>query len=350
MLYVGGDLSRKRLDWQALWPDGSLCRAGAAPPDRDGLVGLARQLRQLDEELVVVLESMTGARFVHDVLESEGLEVKIADARRAKVAAGLLGQVGAKTDRLDARLLGELARRDLVPEIWLPPVEVCGTRERSRFRMHLVRHRTMLKNRIHQTLITHGITVGEADLFGRGGRERLQQLQLPEPWQTSVRLSLELIDHLDEQIDEQERQLRREGADHPYVPLLMTIPGVGWILAYAIASEIGDINRFLSPRKLIGYTGLCPRVIQSGESDRRGPLTKNGPKWLRWALIEASTVACRHPLYAEAYQQTKQRAGKQRGAKIAQISLARKLAEASWYMLTRNQPFAPAGATACLAP
>jgi transposase len=300
--------------------------------------------------LVVVIESMTGARFVHEVLSGEGLDVRIADARRAKAAGELLGQVGAKTDRLDALLLAELARRDLVPEIWLPGIAVRQTRERSRFRIHLVQHRTMLKNRIHQTLITHGVTVGEADLFGRNGRERLERLRLPEPWQSSVRLSLELIDHLDEQIEEQQRLLRLEGAEHPYVPLLTTIPGVGPILGYAIAAEIGDINRFASWKKLVGYTGLCPKVIQSGESDRRGPLRKNGPKWLRWALIEASTVACRHPLYSELYQATKKRAGKQRGSRVAQVTIARKLAEASWYMLTRNQPFAPAGAARCLAP
>jgi transposase len=350
MLYVGGDLSRKRIDVHVMYPDGSECLSGAAPPDREGLVALAGRLKRLDEELVVVIESMTGARFVHDLLEREGLDVRVADARKAKVAAELLGQIGAKTDKLDARLLAELARRDLVPEIWLPEIAVCGTRERSRFRIHLVRHRTMLKNRIHQTLAAHGITVGEADLFGRAGRERLERLELPEPWQTSVRASLELIDHLDRQIDEQQRQLRIEGADHPYVPLLITLPGVGPVLGYAIASEIGDITRFASPNKLIGYTGLCPKVIQSGESDRRGPLRKNGPKWLRWALIEASTVACRHPLYRDLYQATKNRAGKQRGSRVAQITIARKLAEASWYMLTRNQPFAPAGAAGCLAP
>jgi transposase len=293
-----------------------------------------------------VIESMTGARFIHDTLEELGWEVLVADAQKVKGLAPL----ACKTDKIDARVLAVLSHRDLVPEIWLPEPAVCGTRERSRFRIHLVRHRTMLKNRIHQILIAHGVKAVEADLFGRGGRERLERLRLPEPWQTSVRASLELIDHLDEQIHEQERQLRLEGKDHPYVPLLLTIPGVGWILGYAIACEIGDINRFASWQKLIGYTGLCPRVIQSGEMDRRGPLRKNGPKWLRWAYIEAATVAGRHPLYAELYQQTKKRAGKQRGAKVAQITVARKLTEATWYMLTRNQPFAPAGAARCLAP
>jgi hypothetical protein len=54
--------------------------------------------------------------------------------------------------------------------------------------------------------------------------------------------------------------------------------------------------------------------------------------------------ACKHPIYAERYQRTKRRLGRQRGPKVAQIELSRKLTEAIWHMLTRNQPFAPAGA------
>ena len=94
---------------------------------------------------------------------------------------------------------------------------------------------------------------------------------------------------------------------------------------------------------------LCPRVYQSGERDLRGPLSKQGPRYLRWALVEAATHACTHPVYRDRYQQTKTRIGKQRGAKVAQIDLARRLAEAIWHMLTREQPFAPKGATDPLA-
>jgi transposase len=351
VLYVGGDLSRKRLDWQALWPDGHVCAAGAASPDREGLASLARELAPLADEVVVVLESMTGARFVHDELESQGLEAKIADARKARLLIEAVAETsGAKTDRLDARWLAELGRRGLVPEIWLPDPETRQARELARFRLHLVRQRTRLKNRIHQTLITHGHARSESDLFGGGGRTRLERLSLPEPWGSNVRVSLALIDHLDEEIAALERSLRREGGEHPYLPLLISAPGIGWVLGFTIASEIGTIERFPLPRKLVGYSGLCPRVDQSGESDRRGPLKKNGPKWLRWALVEAAQHASKHPAYRDRYLRTKQRLGRQRGPRVAQVDVARKLAEAIWYMLTRGERFAPAGATRGLAP
>jgi len=120
-----------------------------------------------------------------------------------------------------------------------------------------------------------------------------------------VLAALALIDDLDRQITGIERELRRLGADHQYVPFLLTLPGISWVLAYTIAAEIGDITRFATPTKLCGYTGLCPRVYQSGDKDRRGALAKNGPRYLRWALIEAATHACRHPVYRERYQRNK---------------------------------------------
>ncbi len=118
------------------------------------------------------------------------------------------------------------------------------------------------------------------------------------------------------------------------------------MLGYTIAAEIGEIERFATADKLVGYTGLCPRVIQSGDSDRRGPLTKSGPKFLRWAMLEATMHALRHEAYAERYQRTKRRLGKQRGAKVAQIDIARRLTKSLWHMLTYDAPFSPQPAAA----
>jgi transposase len=288
---------------------------------------------------------MTGARFVHDTLEGCGWEVEIADAIKVKGLAPL----ACKTDRIDAWVLAELSRRDLVPAIWLPGFAQRQERERARWRLHLVKHRSQLKHRVHSALMCFGHACPVTDLFGAAGRELLERLEFPDPWRTDVLAALALIDDLDRQIHAVERELRRLGADHRYVALLQSVPGVAWVLGYTIAAEIGDIERFPTPTKLAGYTGLCPKVRQSGGMDRRGPLAKNGPKYLRWALLEAATTACRHPVYRERYQRTKTRLGRQRGAKVAQIDIARRLTEAIWHMLTRNQPFAPAGAATPLA-
>jgi transposase len=342
MLYAGLDLCRKRLDFCLLTAAGERAWVGACAPDRDGLAGFAGRVRG---PVRAAIESMTGARFVHDELERHGWDVQVADAAKVKGLAPL----ACKTDRIDAWVLAELCRRDFVPAIWLPDPAVRAERERARFRLHLVGHRTALKNRVHQTLLAFGQPCPVSDLFGVAGRRLLAGLAVPDPWASDIAVALALIDDLDGRIGALEHELRALGADHRYVSLLQTVPGIGWVLGYTIAAEIGDIGRFASPTKLCGYSGLCPRVYQSGDSDRRGPLSKAGPRYLRWALIEAATGACKHPRYRRRYQATKQRLGRQRGAKIARVELARKLAEAIWHMLTTNQPFAPAGAPRVLA-
>src|SRR6266566_3303624 len=207
MLYAGLDLSRKRLDFHLLDGEGATVEVGAAPPDADGLRGLSDRLDRHGAPIRAAIESMNGARFVHDRLELAGWQVEIADAQKGKGLAPL----ACKTDRIDAWVLAELARRDLVPAIWLPDPEIRAERERARFRLHLVRHRTALKNRIHATLIAHGHACPVSDLFGVKGRQLLARLGLPEPWQATIEASLRLIDELDREISDCERELRRLG-------------------------------------------------------------------------------------------------------------------------------------------
>ncbi len=254
VLYVGLDFSRKRLQWSAFDESGVEVARGVVVPERDGLSDLAERASRDGAPVLAAIESMTGSRFVHDRLELRGWDVRIADAQRVKGLAPL----ACKRDRIDARVLAELAWRDLIAEVWLPDAAVRAERERARFRLHLVKHRT------------HGVACPVSDLFGVGGRRLLRELELPEPWRGNVDASLALIDQLSAQIDSCEAELRRLGATHPYLRQLVTVPGIAWILAYTIGSEIADISRFRRPAKLVADTGLCPRVYQSGERDRRG--------------------------------------------------------------------------------
>ena len=118
--------------------------------------------------------------------------------------------------------------------------------------------------------------------------------------------------------------------------LLRTIPGVGELLGLTIASEVSDVARFQSAGKLVGYAGLSPRIKQSGESSRTGPLSKAGSRTLRWAAVEAAQHAWResnpwHQLYLD----LSTRAGKN----PAKSAVARKILIASWHVLSRQQPF-----------
>src|ERR671937_2289426 len=127
MLYAGLDLSRKRLDFHLLDAEGATVDVGATPPDADGLQHLSERLAVYAEPIRAAIESMNGARFVHDRLELAGWQVEIADAQKVKGLAPL----ACKTDRIDAWVLAELGRRDLVPAIWLPDPLVRDELERA---------------------------------------------------------------------------------------------------------------------------------------------------------------------------------------------------------------------------
>ena len=154
-----------------------------------------------------------------------------------------------------------MCQRELVPAIWLPDPRIREERELARFRLHLVKHKSALKNRIHSTLINFGQPCPVTDLFGVEGRELLARLDVPEPWRGNVTASVELIDDLEPRSHQTNRQLRAGHADHPYMPLLMSAPGS------RLGTRVHDRRRDrrdralpVSPQKLTGYTGLCPRV------------------------------------------------------------------------------------------
>jgi transposase len=170
MLHAGLDLSRKRLDYCLLDEGGERVEVGKTPPDGDGLAGFVRRVEERHGRVGVraAIESMNGARFVHDTLERLGWEVEVADAAKVKGLAPL----ACKTDRIDAWVLAELSRRELVPAIWLPSFESRQERERSRWRLCLVRKRSSLKHRVHAQLLTFGHACPVSDLFGVAGRQR----------------------------------------------------------------------------------------------------------------------------------------------------------------------------------
>jgi len=345
VLHLGLDLSRKRLDTCLMRDDGTIVESGREGVDADALGSFGRRLAAFDEPVRGVIESMTGARFVHDTLEDAGIDVEMADAAKVKGFA----PVTAKTDQIDAAVLADLSRRDLIPKVWLPDPHTRAARELVRFRTSLVKHRTMIKNRIHASLMTHGVANPTSDLFGVAGRRILDSLDVPEPWVSNIAEGVDMIEDLDERIATHRKRIIETGRDYHYVNHLVTIPGVGPILGLTIAAEIGDIARFATPNRLVSYTGLAPRVYQSGDTDRRGPLTKHGPTQLRWALIEATTHAARHQTYRTRHDNIRRRLGPHRGPKIARIDVARRIAVAAWWMCTRNEPFAPKGPNSPLA-
>jgi transposase len=289
---------------------------------------------ELGLDVKAVVEMMSGAVWVRDTLTAAGWAVQVAHARKVRDVAPL----ACKTDKVDARVLAELCRRDLVPELWVPSLADRELRERLRRRMHLVRMRGSAMNRIFGLLTQWGLRLslkrlGEPDAMGL-----LAQRGVPEVWQRSIAEAIAVIDLLDARIGPLDQELGPLARADQRVVLLDTIPGVGELLGLTIASEIGDVARFSSPRKLIGYAGLAPKINQSGDRSRTGSLSKAGSRTLRWAAVEAAQHAWRpsnpwHQLYTELAT----RAGKN----PAKSAVARKVLIAAWHILCRQQPFTP---------
>jgi transposase len=292
------------------------------------------------EEVRGCIEMMSGAVWARDQLGLLGWEIKVADARKVKAIAPL----ACKTDKVDARVLADLARRELVPELWVPGVAERANRERIRRRMHLVRMRTSARNRIFGLLTQWGLRRSLQALREPGGLEQLAAHGVPGVWRESIATLLWLIDDLDRRLAPLEAELGQVARQDERVKLLATIPGVGELLGLTLACEIGQITRFSSASKLVGYSGLTPRITQSGQSSRIGQITKTGPAILRWAAIEAAQQAYRptnpwHRLYTD----LKTKYGKANPAKAA---IARKILIAAWHVLARQEPFKPPRAPA----
>ena len=332
MQYVGIDWAYRRAAWCALGEGGSVSDEGVVAADEDGL---ARLVLKLGIDVRACVEMMSGAVWVHDQLAAAGWQVQVAHARKVRDVAPL----ACKTDKVDARVLAELCRRDLVPALWLPCLEERALREQLRRRMHLVRLRASAMNRIFGLLTQWGLRISLERLRAPDAVELLAERGVDETWRRSIAEALAVIDLLDERVAPLERELRQAAGDDGRVVLLKTIPGVGDLLGLTLASEIGDVARFPTPRKLIGYAGLAPRVHQSGERSRTGALSKAGSRTLRWAAVEAAHAAWRptnpwHELYAGITK----RAGKN----PAKSAVARKILIACWHILSRQQPFKPA--------
>ena len=331
MQYLGIDWGTRRAAWCALTAGGELVE-GVMPADENGL---ARLVARLGPDVRGCIEMMSGAVWVRDRLAECGWTIAIADARKVKALAPL----ACKTDRVDARVLAELARRDLVPTVWVPALDDRAIRERLRRRSHLVRLRTSSINRSFGLLTQWGLRRNLTALRAPGALDELAEHGVPAVWRDSIATLLSVIEDLDRQLAPLERELRPLARSDERARLLMTIPGVAELLALTIASEIGDIARFPSARKLVGYAGLAPRIKQSGQSSRIGRLSKAGPDTLRWAAVEAAQQAWRpNNPWHELYTDIKRRHGKSNPAKAA---VARKVLIAAWHVLARQQPFRP---------
>jgi transposase len=211
----------------------------------------------------VAVETVGNWYWVTDEVEEAGCTPQPVAAGKAKLMLGAQN----KTDRLDCRGLIRLQRAGTLPVVWVPPRELRDIRELVRARMVLVRQHTQVKNRILATLGKYGLVVeGVSDAFGVRGRQVIAQLvqQLPPQTRFVTEGLLEQVGVLDRRIREVEERMGEVLEVHEDLRRLMTLPGVGFIVATVIWTEVGDVSRFPGPEQLAAYAGVVPRVQESG--------------------------------------------------------------------------------------
>jgi len=270
------------------------------------------------------------------------MQPKLVHAHKAKL---MLGSIN-KTDKLDARGLNRLQRTGTLPTVWIPPSETRDKRELPRTRMVFANLRTRLKNRIHSVFDKYGLHTDFediSDIFGKQGREQMVSTikKLPPQTRYTLRFLLRELDRVQNQIKQIEKRMRKVFLKTPQVQRLMTLPGIGFILAVVIANEIGDISRFASPQKLASYAGTVPRVYSSGGYTRYGKLRNDVNHYLKWAYSEAgnSTAVNHRRLPFRHTSKLYSRIRAKKGHAKAVGAVGRHLAEASFWVLTRNEDY-----------
>jgi transposase len=330
MLHVGLDLHKKYSTVAVMDDDGNVQLEDTLyHDDRPRLIEF---FSKLAGQAVVTVEATRDWYWLYELLEELGVTVKLANARKVR----LIAESWLKSDKVDPRSLAQLERTGFLPEAYISPRPVRDNREYLRYRLTLVRLRTGLKNKVHALLDKLGIKHPFADLFCPAGRRFLSQLTLRPAYQEELTNYLALIEDLERRIVAATKEIQRQLKPDPKAKLLMSIPGIGHLTAYLLLNEIGDIKRFPTPGKLCAYGGIVPIVRQSADHRWQGHITKEGNRYIRWALTESACLApSKDYVLGSFYRRLKAR----RGNLKARVAVARKLLVAVWYVLTYGEPY-----------
>lgn len=333
--YIGCDVHKKYSVFAAVDDRGKTLHHRRVEHDRNNF---RLFLDNLPKGSPIAVETTGNWYWIIDEMEQAGHNPTLAHAAKSKL---MMGQIN-KTDKLDANGLAMLLRNGTLPSVWIPRGELRDQRELPRMRLVMVHMRTALKNRIHATFAKYGINFeGQSDLFGTKGRKEIDRHlpELPIETRRSVEQELLLLDHLAEQIDMAEHRIREVIAVTPAMQLLMSLPGVGPVLAITIALEVGDVSRFPDNKHLASYSGMVPRVNSSGGKTRFGKTRPDVNRYLKRAFVEAANVVVLNQdrwsgsHAVRLYKRIK--ANKGHGKAI--VAVGRHLAESTYWILRKNE-------------
>lgn len=335
--HTGCDVHSKFCRFQHIDDDGAI---GLHMTVESTEEGICEFLDRLDAPTTMTLEAGRNYWWLSQLFSNHPKvsKVSVVDPRRSRLIAEELSVISgygrAKNDRIDAEMLADQERRGLAPRIHVPTPAQLQNRTLTRYRSVLVVNRTRAKNSVHALLALHGVRAAIKTLLENNADQQEIMKTLPDYLQFMVEQLLDQVRFFDSQIPICEDRLNHLlPASHPQIKLLVSAPGIGIVLARIIYTETLDITYFKEPKYLISYVGLAP--IEKDSAGRKGPikLNRHCNYWLKYAFVEAAHNASDHPKYRRKYELDVKKHGKI----IAKLNLARRLAKAVYWMLTRQQ-------------
>jgi len=277
----------------------------------------------------VVIEATTNAWAIYDLLAPlVGRAVVVHPAKVKLIAAARV-----KTDKIDVLSLAHLLRADLLPEVWVPPQHVRDLRALLSHRRRLVSLQTTAKNRLQSVLHRLNLRPPDGDAFAHKQRAWWAELDLSPTERLRVNQDVATLAHVVAQIAAVDAELRCLSTSELWaeqVPYLVQLPGIALLSAMTILGAVGDITRFATAKKLVGYAGLGAGVHDSGKTHRDKAITKQGRRELRYVMIEAARAAVQsHPYWKDEFAQLERRIGDAK----AIVAIARKLLMVVWHVL-----------------
>jgi transposase len=279
----------------------------------------------------VVIETTTNVWDIYDIVAPLVNYVTVAHAGGVRQIA----EARVKTDKKDIERLLRLLIADIVPEVWVPPVQVRELRGMISYRNQLVKTSTMIRNRLQSLIHRHNLILPKGGLTDKAwweaqGLNELEKIQ--------IRQELAMLEKMAKHKAEVDAELGRQSLGKTWgkqAMRLLQLSGFGVVITMTVLSAIGDVKRFESAKKLVGYSGLGAGVHDSGKEHIEKRITKSGRKELRWAMVEAAWHAIRiSPYWKEQYESYLKRMRKPNQAIVV---IARKLLVAVWHVLTKEE-------------
>ena len=334
MKYMGIDYHKQHFIATTMDERGTVVGKEKVSTDRDSIRGYFKKAGSAGK-VKAVMEACYGWEYFYD--EVEGLVDDLILAHPLKTR--LIAEARIKTDSIDSETLAHLLRTDLIQQAYAPSAETRDQKNLLRYRSSLTAIKVRIKNIIHSVLARNHIDDKSfkelSDKFGKKGLAYMRSMTLRGNDTEILNRYLDLLGETQSKINAAEAKIRAVCKQDEICRLLRGIPGIGDILAVTIRYEIDDISRFISPSKLCSYAGLVPSTYSSGNRSFQGRITKQGDKWLRWAMIEAAQRAPISDMWLREFYNRVSRKGRH----IARVAVARRLLEIIYRIWTEQKPY-----------